>query len=188
MVGWGSSDSSKIRPCEHLSPAAPVHRHASRGRVARPRRRCRRPRQLRDQVHEARWQFSDDVEVIAGDVGDPSACRPRARGGRPGRAPCCGRRRRAVDVRDRAVRTMNTHGDGDLPRAARARVRRGRRRLVVASSMSIYGEGEYDAASHGSVAPGPRPEEQLARTSSGSAVARLRPRAHAGSGTTERSR
>jgi dTDP-L-rhamnose 4-epimerase len=34
-------------------------------------------------------------------------------------------------------------------------------RLVVASSMSIYGEGEYACEEHGRVAPGPRPEEQL---------------------------
>ncbi len=34
-------------------------------------------------------------------------------------------------------------------------------RLVVASSMSIYGEGEYICPEHGRMAPGPRPEEQL---------------------------
>jgi dTDP-L-rhamnose 4-epimerase len=34
-------------------------------------------------------------------------------------------------------------------------------RLVVASSMSIYGEGEYECAEHGAVAPHPRAEEQL---------------------------
>jgi dTDP-L-rhamnose 4-epimerase len=34
-------------------------------------------------------------------------------------------------------------------------------RMVVASSMSIYGEGEYECSEHGRVAPGPRPEEQL---------------------------
>jgi dTDP-L-rhamnose 4-epimerase len=34
-------------------------------------------------------------------------------------------------------------------------------RLVVASSMSIYGEGEYECDVHGRVAPTPRPEEQL---------------------------
>lgn len=34
-------------------------------------------------------------------------------------------------------------------------------RLVVASSMSIYGEGEYICEEHGRIAPGPRPEEQL---------------------------
>jgi dTDP-L-rhamnose 4-epimerase len=38
-------------------------------------------------------------------------------------------------------------------------------RLVVASSMSIYGEGEYVCDEHGRVAPAPRAEEQLlART------------------------
>jgi dTDP-L-rhamnose 4-epimerase len=35
------------------------------------------------------------------------------------------------------------------------------RKLVVASSMSIYGEGEYACAEHGSVAPPPRDEAQL---------------------------
>ena len=34
-------------------------------------------------------------------------------------------------------------------------------RLVVASSMSIYGEGEYECTEHGTVAPPPRSEEQL---------------------------
>lgn len=34
-------------------------------------------------------------------------------------------------------------------------------RVVVASSMSIYGEGEYVCPEHGRMAPGPRPEEQL---------------------------
>jgi dTDP-L-rhamnose 4-epimerase len=34
-------------------------------------------------------------------------------------------------------------------------------RLVVASSMSIYGEGEYVCEEHGNMAPGPRGEEQL---------------------------
>lgn len=35
------------------------------------------------------------------------------------------------------------------------------RRLVVASSMSIYGEGEYTCPEHGRMAPLPRPEAQL---------------------------
>ncbi len=34
-------------------------------------------------------------------------------------------------------------------------------RLVVASSMSIYGEGEYECAEHGLMAVAPRPEGQL---------------------------
>ncbi len=36
-------------------------------------------------------------------------------------------------------------------------------KLVVASSMSIYGEGKYDVAQHGAVAPHPRSNEQLKR-------------------------
>jgi dTDP-L-rhamnose 4-epimerase len=35
------------------------------------------------------------------------------------------------------------------------------RRLVVASSMSIYGEGEYECETHGVVTPPPRNEQQL---------------------------
>ena len=35
-------------------------------------------------------------------------------------------------------------------------------RLVVASSMSIYGEGEYVCPNHGHVAPAPRTDDQLA--------------------------
>lgn len=35
------------------------------------------------------------------------------------------------------------------------------RKLVVASSMSIYGEGEYECREHGRVAPVPRDEHQL---------------------------
>jgi dTDP-L-rhamnose 4-epimerase len=36
-------------------------------------------------------------------------------------------------------------------------------RLVVASSMSIYGEGEYTCPEHGPLAPKPRPDDQLLR-------------------------
>ena len=45
-------------------------------------------------------------------------------------------------------------------------------RLVVASSMSIYGEGEYECAEHGRMAPPPRPEEQLLRAPVGARAAR----------------
>ena len=37
------------------------------------------------------------------------------------------------------------------------------KKLIVASSMSIYGEGAYECATHGRVHPSPRPEAQLAR-------------------------
>ena len=36
-------------------------------------------------------------------------------------------------------------------------------KLIVASSMSIYGEGKYRCSEHGDVAPAPRPLEQLKR-------------------------
>lgn len=39
--------------------------------------------------------------------------------------------------------------------------RHGVRRLVLASSMVVYGEGAYDCASHGRVRPGPRAESDL---------------------------
>ncbi len=35
-------------------------------------------------------------------------------------------------------------------------------RIVLASSMVVYGEGRYRCASHGRVSPGPRPRERLA--------------------------
>ena len=34
--------------------------------------------------------------------------------------------------------------------------------VVVASSQAVYGEGRYECPAHGTVYPGPRPEEQLA--------------------------
>ena len=47
--------------------------------------------------------------------------------------------------------------EGMVPDAGRYR------RFVVASSMSIYGEGAYRCPEHGEVHPEPRPEAQLAR-------------------------
>lgn len=50
----------------------------------------------------------------------------------------------------------------------------GVRRLVLAGSMVVYGEGRYECAGHGVVRPGPRAEEDLAaawaRATGGSAV------------------
>ena len=45
--------------------------------------------------------------------------------------------------------------------AALARHRRAGRRLVLASSMVVYGEGDYRCAEHGPVRPGPRPAARL---------------------------
>jgi dTDP-L-rhamnose 4-epimerase len=43
-----------------------------------------------------------------------------------------------------------------------AMARAGIRRLVLASSMVVYGEGAYDCPEHGAVRPGPRSQEDLA--------------------------
>ena len=66
-----------------------------------------------------------------------------ARRCRLGRSSRGARRRRAVDVRDRGVHVRQLARDGGAARGAR---RESGRKLVVASSMSIYGEGLYRAA------------------------------------------
>ncbi len=55
---------------------------------------------------------------------------------------------------------INTQGTANLLQAL---LDRGDRleKLIVASSMSIYGEGQYRCDEHGIVAPGPRPTAQL---------------------------
>jgi dTDP-L-rhamnose 4-epimerase len=62
--------------------------------------------------------------------------------------------RRAVDANSGGTATLL---EGILARRDRVR------RLVVASSMVVYGEGTYRCAEHGEVQPGLRPPEQLRR-------------------------
>ncbi|MGQ0814876.1 MAG: NAD-dependent epimerase/dehydratase family protein [Gemmatimonadota bacterium] len=57
--------------------------------------------------------------------------------------------------------SVNVDGQGVLLEAI-AQQRLPIRRMVVASSMSIYGEGAYRCVEHGEVAPAPRPASQLA--------------------------
>jgi dTDP-L-rhamnose 4-epimerase len=59
--------------------------------------------------------------------------------------------------------SVNVDGQGVLQEAMVGDAAR-YRRFVVASSMSIYGEGAYHCATHGEIAPQPRGEAQLART------------------------
>ncbi len=56
----------------------------------------------------------------------------------------------------------NTQGTANLLQAI-LDSRRQFEKLIVASSMSIYGEGKYRCDKHGEVAPPPRPLEQLKR-------------------------
>lgn len=56
----------------------------------------------------------------------------------------------------------NTQGTANLLQAI-LDSKRDLEKLVVASSMSIYGEGKYACPKHGAMAPAPRPLEQLRR-------------------------
>jgi dTDP-L-rhamnose 4-epimerase len=116
---------------------------------------------MEEQVHGgAAAGLPDSVELIAGNVGDPALAD------------------RALAGVDRVVHLAAAVGVGqsmyeiarytELNTMATARflerlvaTRPMPTRLVVASSMSIYGEGEYSCDTHGRQFPGPRPEEQL---------------------------
>ena len=116
---------------------------------------------LEEQVHGGEMpDIPDGVRFIHGDVGDPRAAAA------------------ALDGVDEVVHLAAVVGVGqsmyEIDRYTRSNTMATATfleqvvarnipptRLVVASSMSIYGEGEYLCETHGPVAPGPRPEEQL---------------------------
>jgi dTDP-L-rhamnose 4-epimerase len=116
---------------------------------------------LEGQVHhDAPLDLPACVELIVGNVGEPALAA------------------RALKGADRVVHLAAAVGVGqsmyeiarytELNTAATARfletlvaLSPRPKRLVVASSMSIYGEGEYLCDEHGRMAPSPRPEEQL---------------------------
>src|SRR3954453_10307149 len=116
---------------------------------------------LEEQVHHgAAPDLPESVELIVGDVGDAEAAD------------------RALDGVDRVVHLAAAVGVGqsmyEIARYTRLNTmstaaflerlvaqRPMPARLVGASSMSIYGEGECLCAEHGRTAPTPRPEEQL---------------------------
>ena len=116
---------------------------------------------IEEQVHASvRPDFPDDVELVVGDVGDPDAAdKALARIDRVVHlAAVVGVGQSMYEI-DRYTR-KNTMATATFLERLVAGPRPGR--LVVASSMSIYGEGEYECNLHGRVAPGPRPEAQLA--------------------------
>jgi dTDP-L-rhamnose 4-epimerase len=116
---------------------------------------------LEEQVHRGvQPQLPDGVELIVGEVGDPVDAD------------------RALAGVERVVHLAAAVGVGQSMYEISRYVERNTMqtaiflerlvaqrplpaRLVVASSMSIYGEGEYSCPVHGHCAPIPRPEEQL---------------------------
>jgi dTDP-L-rhamnose 4-epimerase len=116
---------------------------------------------LETQVHDGKPPLlPDSVHFLQGDVGDPDVVDV------------------ALDGVDRVVHLAAAVGVGQSMYEIAGYVRKNTQatavflermvarpsrpsRLVVASSMSIYGEGEYVCAEHGHFAPAPRGEVQL---------------------------
>ena len=106
--------------------------------------------------------LNPDAELIEGDLRDRRAVdralegvdRVFHLGGSVGNGESMLRVRAAVDA--------NAGGTATLLEAVLAQRER-INRLVVASSMVVYGEGAYRCSTHGEVAPGLRSSEQLAR-------------------------
>jgi len=106
--------------------------------------------------------FPAEAELVVGDLRDRAAVdgvlggvdRVFHLGGVVGNGESMVHVRKAVDV--------NCGGTATLLEAAIER-RDTVRRVVVASSMVVYGEGAYRCAEHGLAAPGPRSSDRLAR-------------------------
>ncbi len=116
---------------------------------------------LEPQVHLGNEpRFPEGVSFIRGNVGDPAAA-DRALEGVEGvvhLAAAVGVGQSMYEI-ERYVQ-VNTFATATFLERLVAQSPRPNR-LVVASSMSIYGEGEYECPAHGRVAPGLRSEEQL---------------------------
>lgn len=116
---------------------------------------------LEEQVHEnIQPELPAGVELIVGDVGDPVLAARALEG--VGQvvhlAAAVGVGQSMYEIaRYTELNTMATARFLETLVAARPMPTR----FVVASSMSIYGEGEYTCKEHGRMAPGPRAEEQL---------------------------
>ncbi len=116
---------------------------------------------LEAQVHHGEEPvFPEGVSFIRGDVGDPATADQALEDVEAvvHLAAAVGVGQSMYEV-ERYVR-VNTHATASFLERLIATIPRPKR-LVVASSMSIYGEGEYLCPRHGPVAPGLRTEEQL---------------------------
>jgi dTDP-L-rhamnose 4-epimerase len=101
-----------------------------------------------------------DADVLVGDLADPAVARAAVRGV----DVVCHQAAKVglgVDFGDVAAYVADNDGaTASLLRALWERSFRGR--LVLASSMVVYGEGRYRCATHGDVRPGPRRPADLA--------------------------
>jgi dTDP-L-rhamnose 4-epimerase len=101
-----------------------------------------------------------DVEVVRGDVRDPQAWRQAARGA----TAVCHQAARVglgVDFGD-VARYVADNDAGTAVGLAVLHEQRFRGRIVLASSMVVYGEGRYRCERHGDVRPAPRDRDDLA--------------------------
>jgi dTDP-L-rhamnose 4-epimerase len=118
---------------------------------------------LHPRAHAGRPAYlRDDVELVEADLADPGAAAELDRA-LDGVAAVCHQAAMVGLGRDPAE-LVDYVRDNDLGTAAllAALHRRGQvGRLVLASSMVVYGEGGYRCAEHGRVRPGPRPPERL---------------------------
>ena len=116
---------------------------------------------LEPQVHgDTPPQLPDQVELLAGDVGDARLADRALEGVQlvVHLAAAVGVGQSMYEIaRYTELNTMATARFLERFVAQRPLPER----LVVASSMSIYGEGEYVCDEHGRVAPAPRPEDRL---------------------------
>ena len=166
-------DALFVWACISSSPAAPGSSALTSSSASRAGRRssCSTASSLR--CTETSSRPPDGVTFIQGNVGDERSRDGRYRASRPSSispprsasASRCTRSTRYVRGQHAGHRVLPRSGDRAGPRPAR---------LVVASSMSIYGEGEYECAEHGTVAPPPRPRGAAARAQLGVHVPVLR--------------
>ncbi|HET7476146.1 MAG TPA: NAD-dependent epimerase/dehydratase family protein [Dermatophilaceae bacterium] len=114
---------------------------------------------LRDDIHRGEWPaYLPDVAKVNGDVRDDTALDQAMRGVD---AVChqAAKVGLGVDTQDLpGYAEDNVSGTAHL---LAAMDRAGTGRLVLASSMVVYGEGGYACSAHGPVRPGPRREDAL---------------------------
>jgi dTDP-L-rhamnose 4-epimerase len=115
---------------------------------------------FRGDVHAGRsWSQSKDVDVTRADVRDSIAL-DRALGGMDAVAHLAAKVGLGVDVQDLPdYAASNDVGTAEL---LAAMARENVKRLTLASSMVVYGEGLGRCIEHGATSPGPRTEAALA--------------------------